>query len=102
MAYYDVKISSTFYAKLLDEGNFKIVFNIEAGNIYKINKAELLLPTDYDIDNFKDINSLLKKIEGSHYSFLKINKIVDKIDSISLLKEYQFINASIEEKVLDR
>tara|TARA_B110001452_G_scaffold62380_1_gene49112 strand:- start:1605 stop:3842 length:2238 start_codon:yes stop_codon:yes gene_type:complete len=98
--FYDVKISSV-YAKLLDEGNFKIVFNIEAGNIYKINKAELLLPTDYDIDNFKDINSLLKKIEGSHYSFLKINKIVDKIDSISLLKEYQFINASIEEKVLE-
>jgi len=97
--YYNVKISSV-YAKLLDEGNFKIVFNIEAGNIHKINKADLVLPNDYDIDNFKEINALLKKIEGSHYSFLKLNKIVDKIDSISLLKEYQFINASIEEYVL--
>ena len=98
--YYNVKVSSVF-AKLLDDGNFKIVYNINAGNIYKINKTTLALPTDYDVDNFQEIKDSLIKIEGSKYSFLKINKIVDEIDKISLDKEYEFINASINEETLD-
>tara|TARA_B100000780_G_scaffold279094_1_gene255505 strand:+ start:2505 stop:4742 length:2238 start_codon:yes stop_codon:yes gene_type:complete len=98
--YYDVKISGVF-AKLLDSGNFNIVFNIDAGDVYTINKTNLVLPTDYDEDNFKDITELLKNIQNTKYSFLKINKIVDKIDQISLEKEYEFINATIDEKILD-
>ncbi len=98
--YYNVKISSVF-AKLLDDGDFKVVFNINAGNIYRINKAELILPIDYDVDNFIEINKLLEKLEDSKYSFTKLNKIVDEIDVISLNKEFEFINASIEESVLD-
>ena len=98
--FYDVNISSVF-AKLLDSGDFKIVFNIDAGNVYKINTANLILPEDYDLDNFVKINRHLDKIEGTRYSFRKINKIVDEIDQVSLQKEYEFINASIEEKVLE-
>ena len=98
--YYNVKISSVF-AKLLDDGDFKVVFNINAGNIYRINKAELILPIDYDVDNFIEINKLLEKLEDTKYSFIKLNKIVDEIDVISLNKEFEFINASIEESVLD-
>ena len=98
--FYDVNISSVF-AKLLDSGDFKIVFNIDAGNVYKINSANLVLPGDYDSDNFVKINRHLDKIEGTKYSFRKINKIVDEIDQVSLQKEYEFINASIEEKVLE-
>jgi outer membrane protein insertion porin family len=98
--YYNVKISSVF-AKLLDDGDFKVVFNIDAGNIYRINKAELILPIDYDVDNFIEINKLLEKLEDTKYSFIKLNKIVDEIDVISLNKEFEFINASIEESILD-
>ena len=98
--FYDVNISSVF-AKLLDSGDFNIVFNIDAGNIYKINSANLILPSDYDVENFDKINKHLSEIEGTKYSFNKINKIVTEIDQISLKKEFEFINASIEEKVLD-
>ena len=98
--YYNAKISSVF-AKLLDSGDFKLVFNINAGDLYTINKANLILPTDYDIINFAEINELLNKIENTPYSFTKINKIVDQIDKVSLQKEYEFINASINETVID-
>ena len=98
--YYEVNISSVF-AKLLDSGDFKIVFNIDAGNVYKINEAKLTLPSDYDENNFSKINKHLNKIKGSKYSFKKINKIVDEIDKVSLQKEYEFINASIEENILE-
>jgi outer membrane protein insertion porin family len=98
--YYNIEISSVF-AKLLDSGHFKIVFNINAGSVFKINEANLILPNDYDANNFKDINKHLSKIEGTKYSFRKINKIVDEIDKVSLLKEFEFINASIEENIVD-
>ena len=98
--YYDVNISSVF-AKLLDTGHFKIVFNINAGNIYTINNALLSLPIDYDPSNFTKISDNLEKIKGTEYSFLKIDKIINEIDRISLEKEYEFINASIEENILN-
>jgi len=99
--YYDVKITSVF-AKLLDSGNFELVFNIDAGNIYTINKTNLILPADYKVSNFDSINKNLQKIKNTKYSFAKINKIVKEIDKISLLKEYEFINATFEENIVDQ
>ena len=98
--YHNVQVSSV-YAKLLDAGNFNLVFNINAGNIYTINNATLTLPIDYDASNFKNITENLEKIKGTKYSFIKVNKIVDEIDRISLEKEYEFINATIEKSEFD-
>ena len=98
--YYNVNVSSVF-AKLLDTGHFKLVFNINAGNIYKVNNAILTLPIDYDPSNFKKISDKLDETKGLKYSSLKIDKIVNEIDRISLEKEFEFINASIEEIIID-
>jgi len=98
--YYNVKISSVF-AKILDSGDFNVVFNINAGNIYKINNTKLILPPDYDAKNFSKINNILDKIKDTNYSFNKLSKIVDQIDSISLRQEYEFINADIDEIVVN-
>ena len=97
--YYDVEITSVF-AKLLDSGKFKLVFNIDAGNIYTINKTNLILPEDYKVSNFDIINKNLKEINNTKYSFIKINKIIKEIDKISLLKEYEFINATFDETII--
>tara|TARA_B110001452_G_scaffold257994_1_gene252721 strand:- start:1440 stop:3677 length:2238 start_codon:yes stop_codon:yes gene_type:complete len=98
--YHNVQVSSV-YAKLLDTGNFNLVFNINAGNIYTINNATLTLPIDYDVSNFKKITENLEEIKGTKYSFIKVNKIIDEIDRISLEKEYEFINATIEKSEYD-
>ena len=98
--YYNVQISSVF-AKILDSGDFNVVFNINAGNVYKINNTKLILPPDYDVNNFSKINQTLDKIKNTNYSFNKLSKIVDQIDSISLRQEYEFINADIDEVVVN-
>ena len=97
--YYDVIINAST-AKLLDNNRFNVTYNINAGNLYEVNETKLILPIDYDINNFQDVQKLLKKIENKKYSFLRLSKIVDAIDKVSLSREYDFITAEIiEEKV---
>ena len=94
--YYDVVVN-TSTAKLLDNNSFNVTYNINAGNLYKINDTQLILPIDYDIKNFKEVSKLLKEIENEDYSFFKISKIVKAIDKVSLSREYDFITAEIIE-----
>ena len=97
--YYDVVVNAST-AILLDNNSFNVTFNINAGNVYKVNDTKLVLPIDYDIKNFQVINKLLKEIKSENYSFFKISKIVNAIDKISLSREYDFITAEIiEDKV---
>ena len=97
--YYDVIINASS-AQYSNNDLFTLTFNIDAGKIYKINKTQLILPIDYKMTNFKKVEKLLHKLENELYSFRKISKVVDQIDKISLLREYDFISASInEEKV---
>ena len=97
--YYDVVINSSS-AEYLDNGTFTLTFNIDAGKMYTINKTALVLPIDYKKQNFIKVQKLLSELENERYSFRKIMKIVDQVDKVSLLREYDFISASInEEKV---
>ena len=98
--YYDVKVN-TSTATILDDNSFKLVFNINAGNLYTVNKTKLEIPIDYNLSNFNEVQKLLNKLEGTLYSFSKISKIVKEIDKISLSREYDFINATILEDKLD-
>ena len=98
--YYDVNITNSS-AKLLDEGQFILTFNISAGSKYKVNSAKLTLPVDYDINNFSKINELLEEQVDEIYSMKKLSKIVDLINKVTLLKEYQFITASLNENKID-
>ena len=98
--YYDVSIN-TSTATILDNKSFKLTFNINAGNLFKVNKASLDIPVDYDPLNFVKIKKLLNKLEGNEYSFSKISKVVKEIDKVSLSREYDFINATIIEEKLD-
>ena len=98
--YYDVKVN-TSTATILDDNSFKLVFNINAGNLYTVNKTKLEIPIDYNLSNFNRVQKLLNELEGTQYSFRKISKIVKEIDKISLSREYDFINATILEDKLD-
>ena len=99
--YYDVSVN-TSTATILDNNSFKLTYNINAGNLFKVEKATLEIPIDYDVLNFAKVKKLLNKLEGDEYSFSKLSKIVKEIDKISLSREYDFINASIlEEKLGD-
>ncbi|MDC0215530.1 outer membrane protein assembly factor BamA [Candidatus Pelagibacter sp.] len=98
--YYNVKIQSSF-AKFLDEGKFDLIFNINAGQKFFFNDLNLILPKDYSENNFVKINSILSKIKGKHYSYNNIEKILKEVEKIALIEQYESINATVEENIVD-
>ena len=52
--YYNVKVESSF-AQLLDDGQFDLIFNINAGEKFFFNDLKLNIPKDYDRNNFSKI-----------------------------------------------
>ena len=98
--YFNVQVNEAF-AQFQDDNNFNLTYNIIEGSKYFINEAKLILPTDYDEKNFTDINKSLKKLKNKKYSFLKLSKILNKLDKITLLKQYEFITATLNEEIID-
>ena len=96
--YYNVKIENSF-VEFDKNSNFNLIFNITPGKKYFFNNFTLNLPSNYDSNLFKSIVKKFSKFEGKTYSLLKINELLKDIDKIALTKQYEFINASINEKV---
>ena len=94
--YYNVSIESSS-AKLVNETDFELIFNINAGKKYYFDKVSLDIPDDFDKQNFDKINEVLSKASGKHYSLNFIEKILKKIDQLILSEEYKFLTASFEE-----
>ena len=99
LGYHKVKVLNSF-AELNDK-SFKIVFNIDAGDQYYFNKLNLILPDSYDSNDFSDIDKIFSKLKGKRYSLDKINLILDEIDQIASLRLYDFINAEVEENIVE-
>jgi len=96
--YYNAQINSSF-AKLIDDNNFELIFNIDAGPKIYFGELELKLPADFDENNFSTIKKLFKKTKGKPYSINIIDKILDEIDSITTLEQYKFIKANVIETI---
>ena len=94
--YYDVSIESSS-AKLVNEKDFELIFNINAGKKYYFDQVSLEIPDDFDKQNFDKINKVLLKANGKHYSLNFIEKILKKIDQLILSEEYKFLTASFDE-----
>tara|TARA_Y100000591_G_scaffold70617_1_gene58681 strand:+ start:558 stop:2813 length:2256 start_codon:yes stop_codon:yes gene_type:complete len=97
-----------FEVKVLDntvqydtEKNFNIIFNIESGKKFYFSNFELVLPEDFDQNNFLDIEKELKKFSGEKYSLKIVEKMLDNIEKIASRKQYEFVNARIDEKIVD-
>ena len=98
--FYDVEVQSAT-VKYLDNKSFKLTYKINAGQEYTVNDTKLVLPIDYDENNFIDVKKELSKLNGKKYSINKISKVVEEIDKVTLSREYDFINASYTESILD-
>ena len=98
--YYNVKISQT-NARSIRDNYFYITYNINAGKKFFFNNLNLDIPADYDPNNFKFIQLLLNDMKYKPYSLNRINNLLNEIDNIAVKKQYEFINASFSEKILD-
>ena len=100
LGYYNVKILNSF-AEFNNESYFKLVFNIEAGKKYFFNDFKLILPDDYRKSDFKKVEKIFNKIKTKQYSIDNVNLILKEIDKIASARLYDFINADVEESIVN-
>ena len=98
--YYNVNIESS-YANFIGGDEFELIYNISSGKKYFFDNLSVKLPLDYDSSNFEKLNSVFEGLRGEEYALDSIEKILNEIDRIVLNEEYQFLNASVAEKIND-
>ncbi len=99
--YFNVVINSSYAKALNNNDEFELIFNIDAKSKVYFNELNLILPEDFDKDNFRRINQLFKKIKDKPYSINIIDKILNEIDLITAQEQYQFVNATVRENLVD-
>ena len=98
--FYDVKVNASF-AKLINNTEFELIYNINPGKRYSFNKISLNLPIDFKKENFEDLEKLFVKLKGERYSLFVIEKILEKIDKIILDEEFKTLQSKVNENVYD-
>ena len=96
--FYDVVIDSSF-ANYLGDDEFELVYNITSGKKYYFNELTLKLPTDYDTDDFNELNQIFSNLKGEPYSVNSITKILNEIDKIVMNEQYEFLKSTVDEKI---
>ena len=84
-----------------DNQNFKIVFNIDSGKKFYFGKFKIDLPTDFEKSYFEKISKKLNKFSGDKYSLKIVEKMLNQIEKIASSKQFEFVNAEIDEKLID-
>ena len=70
--FYDVEIKSSF-ARILNNADFELVFNIAANDKFYFGDLKLDLPVDFDRKNFAKLEKTLNDKKGEIYSLYQIN-----------------------------
>jgi len=94
--FYNVEISSS-NAKLINENEFELIFNINAGEKIYFGDLSLNLPINYNEKDFVKLNKTLKSLVGEVYSINAIEKITNEINQIALYEQYETIDVIVEE-----
>jgi len=96
--FYKVEINDA-YSKILNDQDFVLTFNINAGKKYLFGKMNLNLPSDFDPNKFKSLDKILNKLENSNFNFSQIEKILEEIENIALQENYEFIDSQVSETI---
>ena len=96
--FYNVQIKNS--SAVFNDNHFNLIYNIDAGDIYTIRNTSLVLPVDFDQEDFKKVEGILNELKNKKYSLIKLNKVVKQIDKISVSRLYDFIDATIETEII--
>ena len=97
--YYNVQINSSF-AKLINEDEFELIFNINANEKFVFDNITLNLPVDFERSNFESLNKLFTELKNENYSINKVEKILEEIDKVTMEEQYETISASVQENIV--
>ena len=97
--YYNVEINASF-AKLIDKNKFELIYNINANKKIYFGEMKVVLPNDFDEENYKNLKKLLVDLKGEPYSLYSVDKILDEIDSITTTEEFKSSNAFAQQNIV--
>ena len=76
LGYYDISINSNS-AEILESGDVNLIYSIEAGTRYVIQKISTNLDPTFDNKIFLELNKEYNKYIGEYYSPFKIQKLLE-------------------------
>jgi outer membrane protein insertion porin family len=98
IGYYDVKVNSNS-ANLNDEGMVDLIYTIEEGNRYIINKISANVDSVFDKKIFVPLNESYKKHIGSYYSPFKVKNLLEELDELINNNDLQFVEHNVKEVI---
>jgi len=94
--YFKASINSS-YAKLINEDEFELIFNINAGEKFFFNDLKLEIPNDFNKDNFININKIFGDLKNEPYSLNIIENIVEQIELLALNDQFESTFVTVNE-----
>ena len=98
--YYNVKINTSF-AKLINDDEFEIIFNIDPGKKITFNEMRIVFPDNFTKSNYKNLEDLFVKLKGEKYSINSVEKILNEIDKITIQEEFKSSKAFVKEDLIN-
>ena len=98
--FYNVEINTSF-AKLIKEDEFELIYNIDPKEKIFFNNLKIDLPSDFNSVNFEELNKLLFDLKGKSYSLNAVEKILNRIDTITIQEEFKSVKATIDESIVE-
>jgi outer membrane protein insertion porin family len=97
LGYYDVQVLSS--SSEIDPNNTStsLIYTINAGNRYRINKISTNVDSVLDKNLFEPIGKNYKELIGEYYSPFKVKKLLDQVDVLISNNDLQFIEHSVNE-----
>ncbi len=98
IGYYDVEVESAS-ANILDTSEIEIIYTINAGQRYTVDKIATKVDKVFNKDIFFPLEKIYKKNTGDYYSPFKVKKILDEIDMIIEKNNLQFVEHKVNETI---
>ena len=96
LGYYDVEINSNS-AELNENKNIDLIYSIDAGKRYRINKISTNVDKTFDKELFLSLNKKYKEFIGEYYSPFKVKELLEEIDILIEKNSLQFVEHNVEE-----
>ena len=96
--FYNSTINSSF-AKLINEDEFELIYNIDAGEKVFFGDLKVELPVDYNKENFAKLYKILDKTKGEPYSINSLDKVLESIEINSLNEQYESVDINVIENL---
>ena len=98
LGFYDVKVKSKF-AQINQSGNADLIYSIDEGNRYIINKISINVDKVFDKKLFFPLNKLYEKHVGDYYSPFKVKKLLEELDELIDDNNLQFVEHNVQEVI---